>query len=110
MRILDVVLGLGAIGVAVVAAKLIADASKKPVVVTVALPPADSTVPAPVTITPVNTGKSAKPTPAPFNLVQDCTGDMSTSQACWCWGEGYGKPECKDFDYAVLFDGQSVQS
>lgn len=107
MRVLDVILGLGALGVAVAAAKLIADAASVKQPVTVALPPASSSTQSTNDARPVITAPAGVQS---FDVVQDCTGDASATQACWCWGGGYGKPECKDFDYSILFDGQSTQN
>ena len=118
MKALDIILGLGAVGAAVVAAKLIADAAKPK---TAALPPADpsnqntgpfsNTQSSAQPRTPIDTGGAGTSEPAAmtFNPATDCAGGMSTTRACWCWGGGFGLPECADFDYTVFVDGQSVQ-
>lgn len=104
MRVLDVILGVGVVGVAVLAARAIADATKEPTTATVALPPASAVAAA--------AAAAANPPaviPA-FQPVRDCGGADALTSDCWCWGEGRGSPECADFDYTVFFDGQSIQN
>jgi hypothetical protein len=115
MRAVDVILGIGAVGVAVIAARAIANAfSDAKESTTVVLPPPQSKVEQMLasvqpTISPILEQNPDTPAPRAFTVVQDCTGELATTQACWCWGGGKGRPECADFDYTVFFDGQSIQ-
>ena len=100
MRALDVILGVGVAGVAVLAARLIADAaSKNPVTVS---------LPSPEAVEAAAEERPSVVTPA-FQPVRDCAAADANSSDCWCWGEGRGTPECNGTDYSVFFDGQSIQ-